>query len=207
MISCNSKSMGDFCNSVISRINLYWHLLLYVITTYSERFYVRIIGVSLGKKCKFNGWTSFFRAKKSLIDIGMFCSFNSSGYKNHIGLNHRCIICTHTSNAIIEVGENTGMSSTTINCWQQIKIGKNVRIGANCVIMDGDFHLDDFRIGAPKPISICDNVWLGANVVVMKGVTIGENTIIGMNSVVTKDIPANCVAAGNPCRFIKSLPK
>jgi acetyltransferase-like isoleucine patch superfamily enzyme len=97
------------------------------------------------------------------------------------------------------------MSSTTINCWDKIKIGKNVRIGANCVIMDGDFHLDDVRVGNPKPIEVGDNVWLGANVIVMKGVTIGENSIIGMNSIVTKDIPTNCIAAGNPCKFIKSL--
>ncbi len=199
-------SLGDLSNSILSRINLYWHLLLFAISTYSERLYLRIIGVHLFKNCKFNGWTSFFRVRKSLIIINENCAFNSSDYKNHIGMNHRCIICTHTNNAVIEIGENTGMSSTTINCWDRILIGKNVRIGANCVIMDGDFHLDDFRVGKPKPISICDNVWLGANVVVMKGVTIGENSIIGMNSIITKDIPANCVAAGNPCKFIKSLP-
>lgn len=166
---------------------------------------MRSIGIEVGKYCEFKGWTSFFRTRGSLIAISDNCSFNSSAYTNHIGLNHRCVICTHSSHAIIEIGENTGMSSTTINCWDKIKIGKNVRIGANCVIMDGDFHLDDVRVGNPKPIEVGDNVWLGANVIVMKGVTIGENSIIGMNSIVTKDIPTNCIAAGNPCKFIKSL--
>ena len=81
----------------------------------------------------------------------------------------------------------------------------NVRVGANCLIMDGDAHQDDPRAGKNKPIVIEDNVWLGSNVVVKKGVTIGRNSVIGMNSVVTKDIPANCVAIGNPCVVIKSF--
>ncbi len=195
----------DFFNSIIRRLNLFWHKFLFLISTYLERLYVRSIGVNLGKNCRFKGWTSFFRSRGSFINISNNCSFNSSPYTNHIGLNHPCIICTHSNKAIIEIGDNTGMSSTTINCWNKITIGENVRIGANCIIMDGDFHTDDIRSGSPNPINICDKVWLGANVVVMKGVTIGENTIIGINSVVTRDIPSNCVAAGNPCKVIRPL--
>ena len=55
------------------------------------------------------------------------------------------------------------------------------------------------------PITIGDNVWLGGNVVVTPGVTIGENTVIGASSVVVKDIPANVVAAGNPCRVVREI--
>ncbi len=55
------------------------------------------------------------------------------------------------------------------------------------------------------PITIGDNVWLGGNVVVTPGVTIGENTVIGAGSVVAKDIPANVVAAGNPCRVVREI--
>ena len=55
------------------------------------------------------------------------------------------------------------------------------------------------------PITIGDNVWLGGNVVVTPGVTIGENTVIGAGSVVVKDIPANVVAAGNPCRVVREI--
>ena len=98
-----------------------------------------------------------------------------------------------------------GVSSSSITAFTSITIGDNVRIGANCVIMDGDFHLDDPRVSEPKPIVINNNVWLGYGVVVMKGVTIGENTVIGVNSVVTRDIPANVVAAGSPCKVIKAL--
>lgn len=58
-----------------------------------------------------------------------------------------------------------------------------------------------------KPITIKDHVWIGGNTTVLPGVTIGENSIIGAGSVVTKDIPANVIAAGNPCRILRELTK
>ena len=157
------------------------------------------------KEGKFYGWCSFFRRNGSVIKIGKNAKFNYSNWSNHIGLNHRCIISTMSSDAELVIGDNLGMSSSTITCFKKIEIGNKVRIGANCVIADGDFHLDDPRIGEPKPIKIEDNVWLGYGVIVMKGVTIGENSIIGMNSIVTKDIPANSIAAGSPAKVIKTL--
>lgn len=71
--------------------------------------------------------------------------------------------------------------------------------------MDGDAHFNDPRTSQPKPIIIQDDVFIGANVVVKKGVTIGENSVIGMNSVVVHDIPPNSVAVGNPCRVIRTI--
>lgn len=109
------------------------------------------------------------------------------------------------SDAELLIGNNLGMSSSSITCFKKIEIGNNVRIGANCVIADGDFHLDDPRVGEPMPIKIENNVWLGYGVIVMKGVTIGENSIIGMNSVVTRDIPANSIAVGSPAKVIKTI--
>ena len=88
---------------------------------------------------------------------------------------------------------------------QSIIIGNNVRCGANSYITDTDGHSDDYRAGKDRPVVIEDNVWLGMNVVVLKGVHIGKNSLIGANSVVTKDIPANVIAVGNPCKVIKQL--
>ena len=105
------------------------------------------------------------------------------------------------------IGERCGFSGVTIWCFKSITIGNDVRVGANCFILDGDGHQGDPRAGKNSPVVIGDNVWLGANVTVLKGVTIGENSMIGMGSVVTKDIPANVMAAGNPCRVIKDLGK
>ena len=56
-----------------------------------------------------------------------------------------------------------------------------------------------------KPITVGDNVWIGANVTILPGVTIGEGSVIGAKSVVTKDIPANVLAMGNPCRVIREI--
>ncbi|GAO31958.1 galactoside O-acetyltransferase [Geofilum rubicundum JCM 15548] len=80
-----------------------------------------------------------------------------------------------------------------------------MKCGANTLITDSDWHLEDARTGKPQPIVIEDNVWLGVNVTVLKGVRIGANSVIGAHSLVVKDIPANVIAAGNPCKVIKAL--
>ncbi len=195
----------DYFNRIIRKINASYHILIFNIISFIEKFYLYSIGISVQEKCYFKGWCSFFRHDDSFISIGANCRFNSSGYSNHIGLNHRCIIATMSPESSIKIGNGLGISGGSIISWLRIVIGNNVRIGANCVIMDSDFHLDDPRTPAPKEIRIGDNVWLGANVVVMKGVEIGENSIIGMNSIVTKNIPANCIAAGNPCKVIRKI--
>ena len=104
----------------------------------------------------------------------------------------------------VSIGDGTyaNMNLTLIDDWK-ITIGKNVLIGPNVTLsttghpvhpkhrMDGMYSF---------PVTIEDNVWIGANVVVLPGVTIGENSVIGAGSVVTKDIPANVVAFGSPCK-------
>ncbi|MDK9708687.1 MAG: hypothetical protein OEL83_16715 [Desulforhopalus sp.] len=106
---------------------------------------------------------------------------------------------------MLTVSSDCGFSGTVIGCFLEITIGTHVRCGANTLITDGDWHPDDPRAGAPKPIHIGDHVWLGVNVIVMKGVSIGRNSVIGAGSIVTRDIPENVIAAGNPCRVIKGL--
>ena len=112
---------------------------------------------------------------------------------------------SHTNYAIIKIGNNCGFSGTSISAFKSISIGDNVKCGANTFIMDSDWHPEDYRSGLSSPVIIEDNVWLGLNVVVLKGVKVGANSVIGANSVVTKSIPANVVAAGNPCKIIRSL--
>lgn len=142
------------------------------------------------------------RAKDATMRIGKNCRFMSKSWGNSIGLNHICML-TVESKANLSIGDNCSFSGDSIWCFESITIGNHVRVGANCLIMDGDAHQDDPRAGKNKPIVIEDNVWLGGNVVVKKGVTIGRNSVIGMNSVVTKNIPSNCVAIGNPCVVIR----
>lgn len=198
--------LNDCLNSAFGAVNIVFHIIKWTLNTRIELIYLKLIGVKIGGgKTIFRGWSHFFRKNGSVIIIGRDCRLNYSSFSNHIGLNHRCIISTMEPTAQLTIGDRFGMSSSSITCFKRIDIGNDVRIGANCVIADGDFHMDDLRVGSPAAVKICDGVWLGYGVIVMKGVTIGENSIIGMNSLVTKDIPANVVAAGCPAKVIKSI--
>lgn len=173
---------------------------------YVKSIICKIKGIQIGYGNKFYGIPYLHISNGGSIKMGNNNRFNSSPTSNKIGLHHKCMISAtpgRQDTCEIEIGNNCGFSGTSIWCFCHIKLGNNVRCGANTLIMDGDAHYEDIRTPSPLPITICDNVWLGTNVVVMKGVIIGENTIIGANSIVTHDIPANCIAAGNPCRIIK----
>lgn len=162
-------------------------------------------GIDIGKGCQFKGKTHFERLQNGEITIGGNCLFNSTHTSNLVGLFCPCIISTAKKNAQIIIGNGCGFSGTRVFAGQSIIIGNNVRCGANSYITDTDGHSDDYRAGKDRPVVIEDNVWLGMNVVVLKGVHIGKNSLIGANSVVTKDIPANVIAVGNPCKVIKQL--
>ncbi len=162
-------------------------------------------GIKLGKKVRFDGRVNFKRYPKSKIAIGNHCSFKSRPFSNLIGINRACSISTLTEMATINIGNNCGFSGTVIGAFKSITLGNNVRCGANSLITDADWHLEDPRSGTPADVSIEDNVWLGEGVKVLKGVTIGENTVIGAGSVVTKSIPKNVIAAGNPCKVIREI--
>ena len=162
-------------------------------------------GVKLGSKIKFDGKCYFKRFPGSTIKIGNNCKLKSRTVSNLIGINHPCIISTQEPDAIIEIGNNCGFSGTVIGAFKSIKIGNNVRCGANTLITDSDWHTDDPRAGQPKEVVIGNNVWLGVNAIILKGVTIGDNTLIGANSVVVKSIEANVIAAGNPCHVISKI--
>lgn len=110
----------------------------------------------------------------------------------------------------ISVGENFYMNhnGVILDC-AKVEFGDNVFIGPNCGFYTAGHPIEiDVRnegLEYAKPIKVGNNVWIGGNVVVLPGVTIGTNVTIGAGSVVTKDIPSNCVAYGNPCKVAKEL--
>lgn len=165
----------------------------------------RLWGIQQKGATIYIGITYFRKLPKTKIVIGRNCSFRSGNRSNLIGINRNCMVSTLKSDAKIEIGDNCGFSGTVIGAFRYIKLGANVRCGANTLITDSDWHLDDPRCGEPQPVIVEDNVWLGEGVKVLKGVTIGTNTVIGAGSVVAKSIPANVIAAGNPCKVIRSL--
>ena len=91
----------------------------------------------------------------------------------------------------------------------EIIVGNNVLFAPNCTLTTANHPIEPElrRKGYQycKKIKICDNVWLGSNVVVLPGVTIGENSVIGAGAVVSRDIPANVVAMGVPCRIVREI--
>lgn len=114
--------------------------------------------------------------------------------------------------AALTIGNNVGMSSTRLWIHESVRIGNNVKIGGCVLITDTDAHPMDYVVRRSSnegtksaPVVIEDDVWVGAHCIILKGVTIGARSIIGAGSVVTNSIPVDCVAAGNPCRVIKSL--
>lgn len=163
-----------------------------------------LAGVDLGKGCKFYGRTTFQKAHDASMQFGDGCSFRSSSRANLIGINRPCIVSAQKGARLV-VGANCGFSGTVIGCFSEITVGNHVRCGANTTITDGDWHQSDKRSGAHTPVIIEDNVWLGLSVIVLKGVTIGANSVIGAGSVVTQSIPSNVIAAGNPCRSLKEI--
>ncbi|RMF23234.1 MAG: acyltransferase [Cyanobacteria bacterium J083] len=109
----------------------------------------------------------------------------------------------------IQIGANTYINRNTfLDATLSLTIGKNCAIGPGCYITDHDHGQDSTLppLKQPmiaKPTHIGDGVWIGANVTILKGVTIGDRTIVGAGSVVTKDLPADAIAVGMPARVIK----
>lgn len=123
----------------------------------------------------------------------------------------RTDIFTHEVGAMVRVGHRSFLNGTRISAVQLIEIGADAII-ADARLMDTDFHSLSRRRQhqdapvAVQPIRIKNNVWIAAGAAVLKGVTIGENSVIGFGSVVVKDIPADVIASGNPCREIATVP-
>lgn len=187
--------------------------LIYVVCLNVQRFVctqihclrLRAAGVAFGERIGIVGWIILRRRRGSMIRIGDDVFLNSSSYYNLIGVDRNCSLSTLTPSARLLIGNNCRFSGTVIGAFDTVTIKDGVKCGANTLITDSDWHHDDPRSNGAAPVVIEENVWLGVNVVVLKGVTIGRNSVIGANSVVTKNIPENVIAAGNPCRVIKEI--
>jgi acetyltransferase-like isoleucine patch superfamily enzyme len=169
-----------------------------------------LAGVSLGKNSKFFGRVYLSVHPESEVNIGNACVFRSSFSSNTIGLKQKCFLSTQR-NAKIKIGDYCGFSGAVIASQSEVTIGDRVLLGANVTIADSDRHPLDAedrtkgKGGDAAPIIIENDVWLGMNSVVLKGVRIGEKTIVAANSLVTKDLPPSVVAGGIPAKIIKKL--
>jgi acetyltransferase-like isoleucine patch superfamily enzyme len=173
-------------------------------------FYLNNVKIKNGLKVF--GFMKVDITRRGKVSIGHNLRINSGNNFNVIGRQQKTIFWVEGE---LIIGDNVGISATAIICNHQIIIGNNVAIGGNTVIYDTDFHnLDplirnnkalDKQTAFKLPVLIEDNVFIGAHTTILKGVTIGKNSIIGACSVVTKNIPANEIWAGNPAKCIKLI--
>lgn len=197
----NIRRIVHFVKRVRNRLSVYYNLLR-----------LDMYGVKHGRNCVVHGKLYIKLFPTANVTIGDNLYFSSGWAVNALCTNKRGILYA-TQNATITIGDNVGMSSTVLWAHESITIGNHVKIGGNCILMDTDAHNMDYVIrrgqytdwGISSPILIEDDVFIGANCIVLKGVTVGARSIIAAGSVVTKSIPADCLAGGNPAKVIRSL--
>lgn len=155
-----------------------------------------------------------YKAPNSTIKIGKGVLLISDSQYNSAGVNHPCIIATEKEGAEIILEDGTGFSGVSIVAKNRIHIGRRSGCGVNCNIWDNDFHSLDAAKRASEqntdytkeaPIEIGDDVWIGANVTILKGISIGDNCVIGTMSLINKDIPSNSMAVGIPAKIVKNI--
>ena len=156
------------------------------------------------------------------IQIGRNFKFTSGDGINALSRNVKGCLYTGSPDSIIKIGDNVAISSACIWAKESITIGNDVKIGACCAIIDNDAHPLDYikrrndyekKVGKEvyykeiptAPVVIEDDVWIGAHCQVLKGVHIGARSIIAAGSIVTRDVPADCIAGGVPCKIIRHI--
>jgi acetyltransferase-like isoleucine patch superfamily enzyme len=174
-------------------------------------FFWRRQGAILRRGIAWSGAPILSLSPQSTIQIGERCAMCSRSTRTALGVNHPIVLRTLQPGAELRVGDGVRMSGTTICAAERVVVGDRCVIGANVTIVDTDFHsLDaairstpgDFASARTKPVEIGSDVFVGGGSYILKGVRIGDRAVIGAASVVTQDVPADAVVAGNPARVI-----
>jgi acetyltransferase-like isoleucine patch superfamily enzyme len=200
--------------SKLLKFNLYGYYFRQIWWKYITPRRVKSLGVSVSDNVIFYGSPIISLFAGSKIEIGEGSVVCSVSEMTALGVNHSVVMRTLTENAHIKIGKNTGISGASICSARLVEIGDECLLGANVVIVDTDFHSvnsfqrrfnsDLIEIGT-KPTIIENNVFIGTGAYILKGVRIGRNSVIGAGSVITKDVPPDCVVGGNPATILKYL--
>ena len=181
----------------------------------SHSFFARSWCVLVAKKARVYGWPIVSMAEHSRIQIGARSVLCSDSNFTALGVNHPVVIRTLKQGAEIVIGEDTGISGGSICAASSIRIGAGCLLGANVTIADTDFHAvnpvnrrynnsDEIAVA---PIVIEDNVFIGANAFVLKGVTIGRDSVVGAGAIVVRDVPPGSVVVGSAAMVKRSVYK
>lgn len=182
-----------------------------------SKFYFKLFNLDkkkyrISKNVRVDGVPIVHACQGAKIQIAERVRLNSDNSVYHLNMHSPVKLIADREGAQISIGRNTRIHGSCIHAYKRISIGKNCLIAANCQIFDGNGHDLSFpdvanRIntkGDAKEIIIEDNVWIGANSIILPGVRIGYGSVIAAGSVVVKEIPQMCLAGGNPARIIKS---
>lgn len=172
-------------------------------------------GLECGRNIKVWGIVDIVQGPKTHIKIGNNVSLSSSSLRTTASsLYARVKLRTFGIGAKIIIGNNVGLNGTSIAARSKIiTIGDRTKIAPNVTIVDSDFHAlwppqnRELNPGfeGDRDVSVGENVWIGMHSIILKGVRIGDNSIVGAGSIVTRDIPPNCIAGGNPAKIIRRL--
>lgn len=190
-----------------------YKLPLYILQKIYLLILLRKKNIKLNGKIFLNGLPIIDIKNGSDLLIGRNVTLNSRNRGYHVNLFGPVKIMADQFGAVIKIGDGTRIHGACIHSTGFIEIGSNCLIAGNCQIFDSNGHELSFenvgqRIntkGKSKPIKIGDNVWIGANSIILPGVEIGSGSVIGANSVVSKSVPPMCLAAGNPAKIIKDF--
>lgn len=174
----------------------------------------KVQGARIGAGARIEGKVVLRLAGSASFEAGKRLHVTGGRTANRIARNLSACISAGDGAGIL-IGDGVGISSSCIWALERIEIGSHANIGADCIIMDHDAHSleashrrdsrEDRSHIATAPVLIGNDVLLGARCIVLKGVTIGDGSIVGAGSVVTRDIPAGEIWAGNPARFLRKI--
>lgn len=151
------------------------------------------------------------RHPKARIVIGKGVTIISDSLYNYSGINHPTILAATCPDAEIIIHDGVGMSGSSIVADKKIEIGEGTMLGTNTNVYDNDFHPIDAESrlagirGVSEPVKIGKKCWLASNVTILKGVTIGDETVVGAMSLVCKDVPEKVIVGGVPAKVIRKV--
>ena len=176
------------------------------------RWIFAIHGIPWGKGWRFYGVPIVQKHRRSEMRFGSSLQIRSSLRSNPLGPNHATILSTWTEGAKLLVGSHFAMTGGALCAAERITIGNNVTIGANTTVVDTDFHPLNPVLrrslsaqANTAPVVIEDDVFIGMNCLILKGVTIGQGSVVGAGSVVARDVPPKVIVAGNPAAILREL--
>ena len=175
--------------------------------------YLLLWGVKVGKNLSAYSLPLCRRRGSAKIEIGNNVVILNKLSENPAGITHPTVLAAIWPGAHLKIGNNVSMSGAILYCSKEIIVEDHVGFGAGAKVYDTDFHavnalkrrerkIEDIKRAS---VHICQDVWIGSNATILKGVTIGARSVVGANAVVTKNVPSDVVVAGIPAKVVKKI--